>query len=276
MKVYRSSNASDFLKRTESWLLQSEPENNRILGIARRFCDEPAEPDFYWAAISQGPKVAGAAFRTPPYPLALSNLPLEAVPVLVEDVVDMYSSLPGVSGPKEVARCFARLWVDRLGGSSRVEMRQRIYALTALNELTQAPDGALRRMEPSDAELILEWMEAFVCETAIIGPAERFARPHLQRRNFYLWDDNGSRSVAAVVRDSPNGACISAVFTPPAYRQKGYATATVSALSARLLSSGKKFCCLYTDLANPVSNSIYGKVGYRPVRDEAIFVFDSS
>jgi uncharacterized protein len=276
MKVYRSSNASDFLRRTESWLLQSEPENNRLLGIARRFCDEPAGPDFYWADISQGRKVAGAVFRTPPYTLTLSNLPLEAVSVLVEDVVEMYASLPGVSGPNEVAKCFAQLWTDRFGGSSRVAMRQRIHALTALNEPTQAPAGALRRMEPSDAELILEWMEAFVRETAIIGPAERFARPHLQRRNFYLWDDNGSKSVAAVVRDSPNGACLSAVFTPPAYRRKGYATAAVSALSAMLLSSGKRFCCLYTDLANPISNSIYAKVGYRPVRDDAIYAFDSS
>jgi hypothetical protein len=31
------------------------------------------------------------------------------------------------------------------------------------------------------------------------------------------------------------------------------------------LDSGKKFCTLYTDLDNPTSNSIYQKIGYKPV-----------
>jgi hypothetical protein len=220
-------------------------------------------------------KVAGTAFRTPPHLLNLSTLPLDAVPVFVEDIVQVYPSLPGVSGPNEVAKCFAQLWIQRIGGSSRIDMRQRIHALTALNPIDQTPAGELRRMESTDSELILEWMEVFVRETGIIGPAERFARRHLQRRSFYLWDDNGSKSVAAIVRDLPNAACISAVFTPPAYRQKGYATATVSALSAMLLSSGKSFCCLYTNLANPISNSIYEKVGYTPVRDDTVYIFDN-
>ncbi|MFD0529710.1 GNAT family N-acetyltransferase [Kitasatospora arboriphila] len=30
---------------------------------------------------------------------------------------------------------------------------------------------------------------------------------------------------------------------------------------------------LYTDLANPVSNSIYQKLGYRPVADHVTFDF---
>lgn len=60
---------------------------------------------------------------------------------------------------------------------------------------------------------------------------------------------------------------VNAVYTPPHYRGKGYATSCVASLSQHLLNSGYKFCSLFTDLANPVSNSIYMKIGYRPVCD---------
>lgn len=276
MELHRSSNANEFLNRSESWLVQSEAENNLMLGIARWLSDQPSDDgsENYWATVSEDGRVVGAAFRTPPYPLAVAMLPLEAVPLLVTDVRATYSELPGVSGPTAVAEEFANLWIDRAGGSWRVDLRQRIHALTAVNELATSVPGRLRRMEPSDAPLILEWMQGFVRETGVPGDAERAARPHLEKRNFYLWDDNAPRSVAAVLRDSPHGACVSAVYTPPIHRRKGYATAVVAALSERLLSSGKDFCCLYTDLANPTSNSIYAKIGYEPIRDDVRVVFE--
>lgn len=278
MKVHRSSNANEFLGRSESWLLQSEAENNLILGIARQARDEPSGTDSenYWATVSEDGEVAGTVFRTPPYPLAISNLPREALPLIVDDVANIYADLTSVSGPDWVVENFADLWVSRFGGSWRVEMRQRIHALTVLKEMVQTPAGALRRMESSDAALILGWMEEFVREMGILGPGDRFARPYLEQRHFYLWDDNGPRSVAVVLRDLPNGACISAVYTPSVHRRKGYATAAVAALSAMLLSSGKHFCCLYTDLSNPASSSTYEKIGYEAVRDDAILVFEPS
>jgi predicted GNAT family acetyltransferase len=41
----------------------------------------------------------------------------------------------------------------------------------------------------------------------------------------------------------------------------------VAGISRHLLSMGKSRCVLFTDLANPVSNSIYAKIGYTPVCD---------
>jgi uncharacterized protein len=63
------------------------------------------------------------------------------------------------------------------------------------------------------------------------------------------------------------GVSVSAVYTPPEQRRKGYATACVAALSRRLLASGYDYCALFTDLANPTSNDIYYQIGYRPVAD---------
>jgi predicted GNAT family acetyltransferase len=66
---------------------------------------------------------------------------------------------------------------------------------------------------------------------------------------------------------TPNGIRVISVYTPPHLRGRGYASACVAALSQRLLDQGRKFCFLFTDLANPTSNHIYQEIGYEPVRD---------
>jgi hypothetical protein len=65
------------------------------------------------------------------------------------------------------------------------------------------------------------------------------------------------------------------VYTPPEVRARGYASACVAALTKLLLEGGRRFCFLYTDLSNPTSNSIYQRVGYRPISDVDQYVFDS-
>lgn len=57
------------------------------------------------------------------------------------------------------------------------------------------------------------------------------------------------------------------MYTPPEYRRRGYGSACVAALSAELLAAGRPSCYLYADLANPISNSIYQRIGYRAVAD---------
>jgi hypothetical protein len=73
--------------------------------------------------------------------------------------------------------------------------------------------------------------------------------------------------------DEPNRT-IPPVFTPSHLRRRGYATSCVAAITQRMLDSGKKFCCLYTDLANPTSNSIYQMIGYQPTCDVQDWIFE--
>jgi predicted GNAT family acetyltransferase len=59
---------------------------------------------------------------------------------------------------------------------------------------------------------------------------------------------------------------------------RGYATALTAELSQRLLDGrlfegGRRFCFLYTDLANPTSNAIYERIGYVRVAESAEIVF---
>ena len=72
---------------------------------------------------------------------------------------------------------------------------------------------------------------------------------------------------------SSHGITVNLVYTPPELRGRGYASACVAALSQQLLDAGWEFCTLYTDLANPTSNSIYQRIGYRPVCDSNEYHF---
>ena len=43
--------------------------------------------------------------------------------------------------------------------------------------------------------------------------------------------------------------------------------------SQMLLDSGRKFCFLYTNLANPTSDAIYERIGYERIADSAMIRF---
>ena len=80
--------------------------------------------------------------------------------------------------------------------------------------------------------------------------------------------------MAGSARPTKHAIAVNAVYTPPEWRRRGYATACVAALSSVLLHRGFDFCVLYTDLSNPTSNAIYTRIGYRPVRDFLMYELD--
>jgi hypothetical protein len=82
-----------------------------------------------------------------------------------------------------------------------------------------------------------------------------------------LWEDGEPVSLAAAGGPTPNGIRIGPVYTPPELRGRGYASALVAELTRVQLEGGRRFCFLFTDLANPTSNRIYQRVGYEPVTD---------
>ena len=72
---------------------------------------------------------------------------------------------------------------------------------------------------------------------------------------------------------TPNGIRIGPVYTPPELRGRGYASALTAQVSQLQLDRGKRFCFLYTDLANPTSNAIYRRIGYERVCDSRELAF---
>src|SRR5207245_4131635 len=90
-----------------------------------------------------------------------------------------------------------------------------------------------------------------------------------------LWENGGQPvSMAGWGGWTPNGIRVGPVYTPPELRGRGFATTLTAELSrclldGRLFEDGRRFCFLYTDLANPTSNAIYERIGYRRVAESA-------
>ncbi len=61
--------------------------------------------------------------------------------------------------------------------------------------------------------------------------------------------------------------------TLPQHRQRGYGAAVTAACTDDALCSGAQHVVLFTDLANPTSNALYQRLGYRPVSDRTITTF---
>ncbi len=126
--------------------------------------------------------------------------------------------------------------------------------------------------------MIQAWVAAFQTE-ALPDEAPpdgtKVAAQGLEDRRFFLWEDGEPVTLVGKNRPTQHGITIGPVYTPPAHRRQGYASAATAHLSQRLLDEGYDYCTLFTDLANPTSNSIYQKIGYQPVCDFKHFTFDA-
>ena len=259
-------------------LLKAEAENNLALGVAIRFAGgvRNADPENYWATIEQEGEVRGCAFRTPPFPVAVTAMPPEAIAPLVGDLSHVFASLPGVNGPAATAEAFAGGWAARHGTTWAPERSMMIHRLTTVTFPENPPTGALRPAAAEELGLLREWHRSFVHDTGTREWSDDFVDRAARAGRLFVWSDAAPRSMVAAARGTPNGACINAVYTPDPWRRRGYATAAVAAMSQRLLHEGKAFCCLYTDLANPTSNSIYRSIGYAPIREDVDIRFGAN
>jgi RimJ/RimL family protein N-acetyltransferase len=192
------------------------------------------------------------------------------------------ADLPSVQGPPALARAFAERWTGLGGPRGRPTMSLRIHALTEVQPVPAVP-GRLRRATPADRAVVLPWLEAMHEEAIPHDPPidpdwilrVRLAEAGDPYRALYLWvaPEGEPRSLCGASGPTRHGVRINAVYTPPAFRRLGYATAAVAELSRQLLASGRRLCILFTDLANPTSNRIYAAIGYRPVCDVDLIQF---
>lgn len=277
--VVRSlQSAAEFLEVAGTLLVGDEPRHNLILGLASTLRDHPARyPEHrFWVAERDGAPVA-AALRTPPHNLVLARpTDHEALDVLAAGIDD---NLPGATGALPEVDRFATAWCARRRASQRLARSERIHAATAITPVDGVP-GIARPPAADERELVLDWYRAFAVEAVGEDPGdERLERTvdHMLTApgaGILLWDDGGPASLAGFGDETPNGVRIGPVYTPPERRGRGYASALVAELSQRLLDGGRRFCFLFTDLANPTANRLYARLGYEPVCDAAEIAFD--
>jgi predicted GNAT family acetyltransferase len=185
--------------------------------------------------------------------------------------VDRTAEFGGVVGPRDAAEACAKRLAETTG--RRVEQRfaERLFRLDAVIDPPK-PEGGVRAARTDDEDAAVAWFSAFVTETGVTPGRDhrREVQARIRDGRLWFWEVDGrpatflgtSVSVAGVSRIGP-------VYTPPEQRGRGYARALVATVSRARLEAGDTATCLFTDLANPVSNAIYQQVGYRAVGDFA-------
>jgi predicted GNAT family acetyltransferase len=277
MRVVRHTDAALFSEVAIPWLATAEAENNLLLGICAFLAAgwSEARPP-YLATVEEDGRPVAVAIMVPPHKVVLSTAPPPALRVICGDLLAAGVTVPGANGPAAAAAAFAEIWRDTTGDDVRRERRERIYLLTKVVP-PRAVSGTLRLARAEDLPIVQAWARGFVTETGLVDDAPGIAdrvRRAVRDARLHLWDADGPVSMAAWAGPTPNGVRVNLVYTPPSLRGRGYASACVAALSASLLASGRRFCFLFTDLANPTSNSIYMKIGYRPVCDVDEYRFE--
>jgi len=280
MFVVRHQTADAFLARARSTLEQHEAANNLMIGIAVRLHEFPEriKTQPWLATVEDGERLVAAAVMTPPHRLILhaEGDDPEPLQLLAHALVADGWHVPGVGALKATARAFAEIWSAATGQPQRAGMNERVYELRRVNPPEPPMSGVLRVATEKDTALMSEWVWGLLQDAGLEGTTEgarEIAEMRIADRDLFIWDHGGPVSTATKTRHSTHGIVVSLVYTPPAYRNRGYASAAVAALSQQLLDAGWEFCALFTDLANPTSNSIYQRIGYRPVADFDEYVF---
>ena len=284
MNLTRFTTPADFQKRVEPFLAQREAENNLILGILSGLVRSPelyADAPYLALVEDDNGAVIVAALRTPPFNVVLSLIPdvsarERAIALLAEDLRQVYGRLPGVTADADSGRAFASEWRRLTGELYRIAVAERIYQLDEVIPVTGVP-GSLRPATPDDRDILVAWLDAFQREAmpGSLETAERLVEGLFTStaRRMYFWEDGEPVAMVGSSGRTPHGVRIGPVYTPPAHRGKGYASACTAALSQLLLDEGNRYCFLYTDLSNPTSNKIYQAIGYRPVCDADMYSF---
>jgi predicted GNAT family acetyltransferase len=203
----------------------------------------------------------GVAVQTPPHKVVVSMTTPAVAQELGRTFAARHPETSMVHGPDEAAWAFA---------SGAGAVHPRLVTQEGLYALPQPPpqaavSGLPRLATDQDAAILQRWLDAFVVEAVPTSPRDPSGGERLGRSGrAWLWlaVDGTPVSMAYNSRRVEGWWSVGPVYTPPEHRGRGYATALVTHLSEWAFANGAIGCTLFTDLANPVSNRIYERIGY--------------
>lgn len=278
----RYIDARAFYNVTYSILLKHEAQNTLPLGnvvLGNKGGEATGwrnVNNWYMATISDDVgEILLVAIMTPPHNITMyenNNKPNdEALNLLVDKLIEENISVPGITSENNLAQRFASLYTKKMDMNYEVFKNMRIYELREVNKKIPLV-GKIRNAKPEDIFYIPYWYNAFISDCKMHGQsiADDFVAIEraISRGMLFILEDNGIPvSMASATREVITGRSVGMVYTPPFYRGRGYASFCVAQVSQLVLDMGYKYVSLFTDLANPISNSIYQKIGYKPICD---------
>jgi predicted GNAT family acetyltransferase len=280
---YLTEDLDEFLARAGDFL-HSRPALHTVPltvtdGLRRRgpHVYGPEDPVFGILSEDGGGPLRAVLLHTPPFPVHVTPLTPDEADALAARLADLDHRVSGISAACETAEAFAAAWQRRTGAAGSVRQRQRLYRLEELTVPAPRPEGRARIAEERDRALLARWYGAFhedVGTSRGQDPGE-WADARLSHDGVTLWETADGTPVS-LVGTTPRIAGqvrVAPVYTPAELRGRGYAGAATAAASRAAREAGAAEVVLFTDLANPTSNGLYQRIGYRPVADFAVWGF---
>lgn len=235
-------------------------------------------PLFGW--LERAGEVRAAFFRTPPRRLSITPLTPAEADALAAHLAGLGHVLPGVNADDDTADAFAEAWARHTGATPTLQERERLYRLAALTPPDPAPEGRGRVVGEQDREQLMVWHREFVA--AIGGTTSSDSRAWADTRitegrvTFWETPDGTPVSMAGATPLVAGQIRVAPVYTPAHLRGRGYGGAATAEVSRAALAAGAAEVLLFADLANPTSNALYQRIGYRPVIDFTVYNFPAS
>ena len=280
-------------------LLVGDQERNTVLisvlASLRRLGPRAFGPDApllgWWPSAASAPRAA--AMQTPPHPMLVTGLPGGSAGELAAALAARGSALSAVNGAEADALALIAVWANLTGQDYHIHQRQRLHRLGTLAPPDPSPPGAPRVAVATDGEVARAFFAAFAEEVDQPAPGEQVVADRVAGGQLVLWEvagqamsiagvnapDAGASAPAAAARmpDQAKGAAwagsvarVGPVYTPPGQRGRGFGGAVTSAATQLAIERGAASVILFTDLANPVSNALYRRLGYVPVEDRVV------
>jgi predicted GNAT family acetyltransferase len=276
MSWFITGDVAEFLAEAGDFLRAEPARNTVILSVTENLRVRARDDEALLGWWRPGPgAVCGAFLHTPGFPLILTSVTDEAATGLAGHLAAAGRRLSGLNAEAQAAGAFAQAWRQRTGDAAHEHRMMRLYRLATLVRPDPAPEGKPRVAGERDRDLLTEWSAAFLRE---VGDVPHDLAAAVDERLGYggltVWEVGGTAvSMAGITRIVSGMARVGMVYTPPELRGRGYAGAVTAAVSQAALDAGAGQVVLYTDLANPTSNALYERLGYRPVEDRTELSF---
>lgn len=275
VKIYET--VQQFLEENEVILLEKEAITQLILNNAFVNRDKGINKEMLFGRVEDEAGVIKLIFaNVSPYNLLIYNLDEESlgeIQSLVDYLKKEEVALRGINANNIICKEFIECYRNKTGCDFKEYLSMDIMELREINHSVKLPQGNFRTANLEDMDLLIDWYNKFAKEAlneeVLIEKAKAYLEAKVKSSCLYIFEDENQKpmAMAAATRQLVNGISVSLVYSCNEARGKGYGFAVVYNLSKEYLSRGNKFCSLFVDKKNPISNGVYKKIGYKILED---------
>ncbi len=264
-----------FIEDTFDVLLANEAENNMLIGNAL-LCQKQNSKNWFMATVCDNQNnVLLTALQMPLHYVVLyetnNTRNDDALSILAEHMIGENINLPGVLSEKVLAHRFSDIYCNACDICYKIDNSMQIMKVTDPKPFKKVA-GQLRLATEKDLFYLPFWDQCLRSESGLDPWPLKNVISNTQMRinseHLYIWENDIPLSTASIGRELLNGVNINGAFTPPMYRNNGYSTSCIAAITALALDNSKnKFCCVFVGADHDVANKIYKVLGYHFICD---------